>query len=511
MVLGKRAVRWAVLLTFLACCLFIAWNVPYTQDDWAWGTQVGVERWLSSELNNRYVGTFFVLVMTRSQLLKTLIMGGTMFLLPLLAAALVDRRDGEDRLPLAMLAGAALFSMPMVTWRQTFGWVSAFANYVLGGAAALVLLLLWRRVLRDGMPRWEGPVLAAALFPLSLAAQLFVEHLTAILLGAALLVAILSLILRRGRLPALAALAGCALGAFLMFHNPLYGQLMAEGKAVEGIRRLIFPPGADLGEILSLTIPRYVLQVLPGMFEYFPGVCALLSAGCLWRLIRRGAPRWLAALLGLGMGGYSLCCALIMEYQRQNLSWGSLELRACLSLLQLVLVLGVILWAGGRNRWLSLLLVLSAAGLLLPFSLLDEGGPRCVFLSALALTAAAIPLLEDLPWPKWAQAGACLLLAAAVGFHVHAYAYIGRNEAVRQAQIDRAIQEQADTVLLPTESLRYYYFWGRNPFSQVPWGVEYRQFYGLPEDIELVFLPHGSADCWPDVPPEMLEQAQHFP
>lgn len=113
-----------------------------------------------------------------------------------------------------MLAGAALFSMPMVTWRQTFGWVSAFANYVLGGAAALVLLLLWRRVLREGMPRWEGPVLAAALFPLSLAAQLFVEHLTAILLGAALLVAILSLILRRGRLPALAALAGCALGAF---------------------------------------------------------------------------------------------------------------------------------------------------------------------------------------------------------------------------------------------------------------------------------------------------------
>ena len=91
------------------------------------------------------------------------------------------------------------------------------------------------------------------------------------------------------------------------------------------------------------------------------------------------------------------------------------------------------------------------------------------------------------------------------------YAYIGRNEAVRQAQIDRAIQEQADTVLLPTESLRYYYFWGRNPFCQVPWGVEYRQFYGLPEDIELVFLPHGSADCWPDVPPEMLEQAQHFP
>ena len=46
---SKRAVRWAVLLVFLACCLFIAWNVPYTQDDWAWGTPVGIKRWLSGE------------------------------------------------------------------------------------------------------------------------------------------------------------------------------------------------------------------------------------------------------------------------------------------------------------------------------------------------------------------------------------------------------------------------------------------------------------------------------
>ena len=148
MVLNRRAVRWAVLLVFLAGCLFIAWNVPYTQDDWGWGTPTGVERWLSGELNNRYVGTFFVLVMTRSRLLKALIMGGAMFLLPLLSAALASREREEGRLPLALLAGAALFSVPMVTWRQTFGWVSAFANFVLGGVFTLAALLLWRRAVK---------------------------------------------------------------------------------------------------------------------------------------------------------------------------------------------------------------------------------------------------------------------------------------------------------------------------------------------------------------------------
>ena len=43
------------------------------------------------------------------------------------------------------------------------------------------------------------------------------------------------------------------------------------------------------------------------------------------------------------------------------------------------------------------------------------------------------------------------------------------------------------------------------------WGVEYRAFFGLPEDMELIFLPYGSADLWPDIPPEMLEQAQRLP
>ena len=41
---GKNAARWGVLLIFLAACLYIAWKVPYTHDDWDWGLPVGVER-----------------------------------------------------------------------------------------------------------------------------------------------------------------------------------------------------------------------------------------------------------------------------------------------------------------------------------------------------------------------------------------------------------------------------------------------------------------------------------
>ena len=99
-----------------------------------------------------------------------------------------------------------------------------------------------------------------------------------------------------------------------------------------------------------------------------------------------------------------------------------------------------------------------------------------------------------------------------MGYHVYAYDYIGRNDAVRLEQMARAAAEGADSVILPTERLDRYYFWGRNPGTYLEiWGVEYRAFFGLPEDMELIFLPYGSADLWPDIPPEMLEQAQRLP
>ena len=73
-----------LVLSMFAFSLFIAWCVPYTHDDWDWGREVGITNWLSGTFNNRFVGTFFVIVMTRFPILKNLIMAATMTLLPLL-------------------------------------------------------------------------------------------------------------------------------------------------------------------------------------------------------------------------------------------------------------------------------------------------------------------------------------------------------------------------------------------------------------------------------------------
>ena len=69
-----------------------------------------------------------------------------------------------------------------------------------------------------------------------------------------------------------------------------------------------------------------------------------------------------------------------------------------------------------------------------------------------------------------------------------------------------AAEQKKSSVILPTESWKYFYTWGHNPQGEER-AVSYRAFYGLPEEMELIFLPPGSYDTWPEVTEEMLANA----
>ena len=169
----------------------------------------------------------------------------------------------------------------------------------------------------------------------------------------------------------------------------------------------------------------------------------------------------------------------------------------------------VLLTAREKSRPTWLLLLAAAVGLLAPFALLRDSGARCAFLSAVVLMVLGASLLSDLPWSPLLQGAALVGLAAGLVFHLHAYAAIGRSEAIRQDQMAQAVAQGADQVVLPTEGWAYCYCWQRNP-SQMR-ADYFRQFYGLPADMELVFLPRGSSELWPEVPDAMWAGAVYLP
>lgn len=503
---GKKLAWRGVLLLLLAACLYIAWKVPYTHDDWDWGLPVGLERLRSAQLNSRYAGTLLVLAMTRSQLCKTLVLGGGMFLIPWLAGRLAAGEEGRGWAALTAAGGAALFSMPMLAWQQTFGWVSAFANFGAGAAAMLGVLLLWQRTFSSNLRR---PVpLAAALFLLSLAAQLFAENQTLALAGAGVVTGIYALVTGRGRLPALAGMAGCLLGAALMFGNPLYGQLAASGTAVDGVRNLVFEPGQGLGVILAAVLERGFTVVLPGLFEYYPGVCLLASVGCVWRLWRKGARWYWTVLAGLWSAFYCAQCWVVMEQLRQLDTWQCpwQPVRIAGAAVQLVLLLAVVIWDGGEKRNARLLLLLAVVTMLAPFAVVKDQGARCLFSSAVALLVLGLSLVEGLELRRGFQGLALLALAVTVGFHVQAYHRIGQAERIRQEQMTQAVASGASSVVLPTEGWDLSYSWLRNPQSELRIN-DFRAFYHLPQEMEVIFLPPGSAELWPDIPEAMWQSA----
>ncbi|MBQ7936846.1 MAG: hypothetical protein IJ333_10955, partial [Clostridia bacterium] len=86
----KKVITGALMALILLFWIYIAALVPYTHDDWEWGIDAGLEQWLTGAVNNRFAGNFFVVIMTRSSLVKVLLMGAILFALPVLMAFLTE-------------------------------------------------------------------------------------------------------------------------------------------------------------------------------------------------------------------------------------------------------------------------------------------------------------------------------------------------------------------------------------------------------------------------------------
>lgn len=500
---SKKRLLYGLCFAALLCAYFwIAWRVPYTHDDWDWGLPIGLERWLTGELNNRYVGTFFVLLMTRSQWFKTLVMGGCISLVPHLAARLVCA--DHDRRPFLELMGHGLMlAIPIMTWRHTYGWVSAFANFVVGSAWMLLILTLLQKT-AAGQRRWAIP-----LFPLCLAGQLFAENISVFMVLVTAAAAGYALKHRQGRTGALLALAGALAGAVLMFHNPLYSDLIQKGWAVTGIRNLVFPVDAEIGEIVLIVFQRVFTLVLPGLVDSHPVLWGAIALACLIRCARRKVSWLLLAPAGIFSAAYLwVTWRDVMSQINGAPDYPLTPQRTAGALVLLVLIITAIC-TDKEVRWPGLILLGGALFLVAPFAVVAEYGARCCYTSLVWLLLLALLLARDIPFSLWHKIGIGLLCLGVLAYHLYVYDIIGRCEALRMDLIREAVDQGAESVIMPMESAETHYMWCLRPVSEER-ADYFRQFYGLPEDLKLIYLPLGTFDDWPYIDPDMLAIAAVF-
>ena len=90
--------NWKLYLfyAFIFIFLFVlSYYFPYSNDDWSWGSQSGLDRLYSGykDYNGRYLGNTLAIILTRSNILKSLFMSITYFGIGYLIKRIVNKNN----------------------------------------------------------------------------------------------------------------------------------------------------------------------------------------------------------------------------------------------------------------------------------------------------------------------------------------------------------------------------------------------------------------------------------
>ena len=211
--------------TFLGFLLFIAFAVlayqfPYSGDDWAWGSSIGLERldnWFQG-YNGRYAGNLLVLLLTRSKLLQVVCLSASLVFL-CFAVKLFNNAEG---LVTVYVSTCLLLLVPKEIFVQSLSWTSGYSNYVPPILLVIIYLIMIRDIFEEKQPKYPRTFPWIA-YVLGVVGALFMENLTLYSIAlAVLLIGYVRWRFRRFYATHVAYLAGCLSGALMMFSNSAY-------------------------------------------------------------------------------------------------------------------------------------------------------------------------------------------------------------------------------------------------------------------------------------------------
>lgn len=478
---------------FIVFYLWMAAQVPYVHDDWDWGISNGIEQFLYATINARYTGNFFVVVMTRSQILKILIMGAGYFLIPygLASLAVMDQTENQKqwKLNAFLLANIMFFMMSSEMWRQTYGWVAGFANY----AVSAVFMLVWIREIKlifqtEAAEHHVSVKELLVCVTVSFLGQMFLENL-------AIYTVLLGLFLcgvgfvRSKKIPrrALLMLIGAVLGLLAVFSCKLYGSLWSTGEAVGGYRNL------SVGNQYSLKTTIYMLLsqgalLAPLIFEENTVYCLLVLGLLTVLLLQKIHKKPYAYILCCVNGLFALCFLYCAARGSTTVEFGKfVPLLINGAFFLTVAAETVLLLYRDRSALGAALTVwFSVPGVILPLVFTLETSVRLFITSNAFMVLFAMMLLLQMKAPvslrriKILFLTGSLLLMCSYGYIYHG---IGVCKRERDALMEQATKENASSITLPGYPFAEY-LWKPNPVGEKRQGY-FRSFYNLPEDIEI--------------------------
>ena len=510
-----RKYIWPWLLLLFAAMVFYIWlayQVPYTHDDWDWGLDIGIRHLITADKDSRYIGNLIEVLITRSFVLKTVVMACVFTLIVVFSTkisfvfSVSDPEKNYDARTVAcsfLFANLLFLSIPPYIWRQSNGWVAGFVNFVI---SALCLILYFYFVFECkgnylSSSRKNTSMILYLIFGIII--QMFIENLTLYFLLCSIIIVFYRFIKKkiRNSLNTVMILAGNIIGALIMFSSNIYGTLWNTGTAMEGQRVLQYDRSQPITVFLNNASQRYVHDFVPEIISdhVIIPVCILLFLVLIGIRRLKGKDSTVKKFLTVLFVIFDIlffayyfsvlinkCPAFITEQD---------NLYALLDLVFSEIIsfeLTIIFWDKKKLLIKILTLWFTPFLVMVPMLMIDSIGGRCFYAGVICHIMLCQMLLtifikEIKPVFKiiWLIPISVLTVFFAVRMTV-IYSNIGRVSRERYAIIE-SVRNETDNIVIDMPSYPFaQYLWYPDPADDTRVAY-YKEFYKIPDNVELEF------------------------
>ncbi len=490
--------RFYISIVLTMFFLFFAAQVPYSHDDWQWGSHT---KWLLmldgfKNYNGRYLGNLFEILITRNILAKNIALALGMIAIIWVVYKLISlEAKSKNKTILFLLASILCLAIPREIFRQTYSWIAAFINFIPPVILILLYLIIINGIFDDknlNRSTLRYPIWAIVLIiPLGISTQLFSEHTTvyAVLL-AGFIVFYTFIKYKKFSMLQVVYLLSTIVGALIMFSN---GSYSSAANNTNGYKQISY-------SLISI-IDLYVNQMSNHLFLnnwLLNSVLAILCIIIIQRYLNSNKN------IGNALVGntqifilstymvYGLCHKVYPSWHIFTSVEKTGYFNAVYSLLFFACVISVILMYIDSNGFKMKIFMIygSALAVAMPLIVANPIGPRCFFASYVFTIISTLQLLayllnnSNIEFNSFSCAMISILIMICI-FYSSIFIDVGIGEKIRVETINDAVSEGKKSITLyrlPYED----YYWTTVPPDE-HWELFFKEFYNIPQDVELHF------------------------
>lgn len=483
--INKKNSRLSFLVLFFVC-LFLFYMVPYSHDEWAWGTETGLNNFRNffQGYNGRYFGDVISLLITRSNIVKAVFMASTFVVLvwSIVKYFRIITRNKIGNNTIFCIALVLVLLVPKILFQQTYGWPAAFVNFV---PPVIFIVNIFSAIETDIL---QGNNKRTSMFKgilLTLGTQFFSENITIYMVLFSIYLLILDY--RRSRVITkfnFGVFISSFVGAIIMFINPAYFNAV-DGS--DGYKKIVWS--------IDFLWNKIAIEMIPNIFLNYKFLNLLvLLLVFLYFTLHKSSQNWMSFVAILVIVGYTIYSVffypdITLSYSFDNLFIIFFSLLYYISLIIFIVKNFV---SVKRERYLYLLLSIPLSSG--PLLIANPIGARSFYivyvLWSLFIILLCFDTIIDLVGNQFIVMQLVKHLSFSVSvitliFYLLIFFYSYRTQIQRQEIIEQSVDAESSTIVLPELPNREYVW--KTSIDDPVWIERFKDFYDVPSDKDVIF------------------------